>query len=194
MTATTTIGAVTFGLLVAFLLVAYFFPPKVYGQYVVLRLIAMILAGVAGLILGGEVAVRFSGSVSEFGKLAGSASGAVALLVLIWFTFPKPPSPMPSPPSSPGSISIAFPANTQFRQAAEIIARVNNGSVSLKGFSGAEERTSLSFLNLSESSKVAAFRRLADLVPANGIRPYEVTESGSHVDLVVSEAANGQHL
>jgi hypothetical protein len=183
MTVITWVGVGTFVVLVLFLLVVYFFPPKDHGQYVVLRLIAMVLAGVSGGILSGEMTLQFSGAVSDFGKLAGSASGALGLLVLIWFTFPRPPDQRVDR-SAAGSISIAFPANTKFRQAAEIIARIDNGSVSLKGFEPQEEATQLSFFNLRERSKVAAFRRLADLVPQNKIRPYEVRESGAHFDLI----------
>ncbi len=193
MTVTSIVGVITFVGLVLFLIVAYFKPPKDHGQYVVLRLIAMILAGVAGGIISGQVVVEFAGAASDFGKLAGSASGAIALPILIWFTFPKPPDRRPGA-SVAGAVSVTFPDHTNFHQAADTVAKINGGSVKLRGFSADEEATPLSYFHLSEPSKSAALRRLADLVPQGKVRPFEVRESGSHFDLVVAavEAGDGR--
>ena len=164
-----------------FFFVVYFWPPRTDGQYVILRVIASILAGAAGLFLSGEVFTQFSGEISNGLKMTVSATGAIALFVLVWLTFPKAPV---TPQQPQPAWNISFPNSTTFREAANVIRDVNGASLSVKGFQSAEENIALSSLSIHESTQANAFKRLADLVPPNSLPPYEVLQTGLHFELI----------
>jgi len=165
-------------------MLAYFRPPQVDGQYVILRVIASILAGAAGLFLSGEVFTQFSGEMSNGLKLTVSATGAIGLFVLVWLTFPNEPTKQ----HLPEIWKFSLPNSITFHKAAEVIQKVNNASLTIEGFTPEEERIVLTSLGIHEPTQANAFKRLADMVPPNSLPPYEVIQTGLHFKLIAKRS------
>ena len=164
-----------------FFMVAYFKPPRVPGQFVILKVIASILAGAAGLFLSGEVFTQLTSNPSPGAQFTVSATGAIALFVLVWLTFPRPPKEVPPPAQA---WVFSFPRPTTFRQAAEVIRDVNGATMDFHGFKPQEENVALSTLNINEATQLNAFKRLASLAPPKALPPYEVRQTRLHFDLI----------
>ncbi|MBB3182401.1 hypothetical protein [Variovorax sp. Sphag1AA] len=150
-----------------FFVVAYFFPPK-QSSAPILRIISAFFAGAAGMFLTGSVVVQISGELSANAKYAVNAAGAIALFILVWFTYPT------HKPSAKPGFHASFPHGTTFEQAALLIGEINGSNVTLDGFTEIQKLSTLQKFDLHEANAARALVALANLTTPGSIPQYKV--------------------
>jgi hypothetical protein len=171
MNAQLVIAIVFAALLITFLVVAYFIPPKSTGQDSILRILATLCAGFSGALLPGGISVQATLHWSSATTLAVSAFGAMGLATLIWLTW-RTVLPQPTP-----DIVATFPDDTTFGQAAEIVARLAKEPVVLAGFSPSQEAQRLRSSSLRAPTYTKAFERLGRNTGLKEFPSYAVTHA-----------------
>ena len=170
---------IAFGLIILvaiFFIAAYFFKPPTPATAGIIRIFCALISGAAGMVLAGTIAVQIQGQISAGTNLAVQAGGAIALFVLVWFTYPKPDTLTPG-------FNVSFPNGTTFKQAGRLIADASQTYVSYVGFLPQEEGIGLEQLHLRTADAEAALKQLANLVPSGTVRPYSVTKANEGYSL-----------
>lgn len=165
------IAMVFAALLITFLIVAYFFPPKSTGQDNILRILATLSAGFSGALLPGGISVQATLHWSSATTIAMSAVGAIGLATLIWLTWRT------VLPVLPPDIVATFPEATTFAQAAEIVATLAKEPVVLVGFTPAQEAQRLRSFSLRAPTFTKAFERLGRYTGIKEFPAYTVTRA-----------------
>jgi hypothetical protein len=167
------IGFGFLSLLIAFLIVSFFFTPKLTDdQRGTLKLISALCAGFSGGFLTGS-------ALFEMHKTAGSTTFAIsgtagcALFFVVWFFYPRV-----------FKIADAFAFNIgqnwTFRDTADQMARSRNSVVDPVAFRPDELKAAMQSRGVSTTSLREALAQLRYLtVEANAVRPYDVTQDGS---------------
>jgi hypothetical protein len=182
MTTQVWIGVIFAGVVVLFLMLAYFGPPMDAGRHAIIRFLCALCAGCAGGFLAGSALFEYAQNLPNGGKIAFTGVAGFGLFGLVLLTFPGH-----TPPVGEDTFNISFPAGTTFQDAAKTVAQRNSSVAILEGFETAEKNTLVTgTLNGTGADRhVQVLRRLGDLA-ATSIRPYTVTFEGNAYLLKVS--------
>lgn len=162
-----------------FFMAAYFLKPPTPSTTAIVRIFCALLAGAAGMILAGTIAVQIQGQLSAGTNLAVQAGGAIALFVLVWFTYPVPPA-------LTQGFNVSFPEGISFGRAARAIAEASKSSIDLRGFTAEEQGAVLEQLNVRAPNVEAALDQLRLMAPSGAIRPYRTSTVNGTLVLTIS--------
>lgn len=162
----TWVGVAFAAVTLVFFMVAYFVKPPTPSNAPIVRLLAAICAGAAGYFLTGTIAIQISGHLTDGANYAVSATGGIALFVMVWLRYP-------SPKLSPG-FNVSFPQGTRFEDAATLIGAAALKPVTLQGFSQTEKDTLLVSSSVSAGNDRQALQFLHALAPPGSVRAYRV--------------------
>ena len=119
MTPETWIGTALVGIVVIFLISAFFLMGRMSSeQFTIVRFLAALCGGGAGGIFTGQALFQWESHPGPGETIFYSASGGLALFGLVWLTFPKLPPPL----ELTDHINISLPA-LSFRQAAREVGK-----------------------------------------------------------------------
>lgn len=181
------IGVTFLGVLLLFLMVAYYHPPNSPYAYSILKLISAICGGFAGGFLTGEAVVKISNDAAAGGlQYALSGTAGFGLFLVIWMFFPPPPAVEPAPAQvGEDGFNYTPPEGCTFEQAAKLIAKSRKAVVRLQGFTEVEYRAVLDSQEIHANDAAHALKLLRDLAPRGQVRNYEVKYSDSVYTMTV---------
>ncbi len=155
------------GALLIFLMVVFFVPSKTGVQHQVLRLICAILAGIAGAMLPGEIAVKINAELSDGVKLGINAAGAIAFAVVVWFTYREKVA-------FPDGVNYAIGLGETFANLVRNLAQMNHATAEFSGFSTTQLGAKLKVGKISAPGFVEAMQAVRSF--ANDPVPdYDIT-------------------
>jgi hypothetical protein len=124
--------------LVAFLMVTFFVTLKQdtvsATAYNNLRFLTALCGGFAGGFLAGEALIRWEQQMPGGAKLFLSGTAGFAILFLVWLTYPTRPPPAPANPLPNEYVKMNIPADLSFEQAARVIVKPTQRTISFEGF------------------------------------------------------------
>lgn len=181
------IGVIFLGVLLLFLMVAYYHPPNSPYAYSILKLISAICGGFAGGFLTGEAVVKISNDVAAGGlQYALSGTAGFGLFLVIWMFFPPPPQDEPAPAQvGENGFNYMPPEGCTFELAAKLIAKSRKAVVRLQGFTEIECRAVLDSQEIHANDAAHALKLLRDLAPRGQVREYGVSYSDSVYTMTV---------
>ena len=158
-------------------------------QRALLRFFCAIAAGLAGAFLSGDALFRLNEQWSAKSSMLVEGTAGCALLMFVWFTFPRsspaatPPASGP-PPTSPPAVHFTLLDGMHFQQAATIVAQLDGCTVDLSSLTAAECQARMIGRELHCADVVTAMRRLGDCTdPSGSVRPYKVRKKDAQFTL-----------
>jgi hypothetical protein len=171
------------GLLVTFLMVAFFRAPRLSGdQRSILKFLSALCAAFSGIMIAGDALFRLNRSGNT--QLAVSGTAGFALFFVVWFFFPKPPRQDTSMPKDRFSLKVTD--NWTFQQTVDALARDDNAVAEYIGFTTQELSSTLKSWAISTETVRDAMLRLRSITTTPGaIRDYSVTHGNGAYRLQV---------
>jgi hypothetical protein len=159
--------------LVIFLIVSFFFAPKLTDdQRRTMKFLTALCAGVAGGFFSG--ASVFEGTwTTPTSKIALSGTAGFALFFVVWFFYPKVFT-------VPDAIALSIPDGWNFRAAADAVMNSVSAVADFQGFTQAELNSTVRSKRIETKTVSDALLMLRLLPETPGtIREYDITQNGS---------------
>jgi hypothetical protein len=179
------IGLAFATLLVAFLICAFFFAPRMSDdQRAILRFLSALCAGFAGALITGDALFRASGKSGTF-EYAVSGTAGCALFFAVWFSFSRVKG-------APPGFSFSVPDGWTFQQVVDAIVNGEQAVVDFSGFKRAEMSALLKASSISVKTASDALHQLRLMTKtANAIRQYDVRVQDSVYRLTIRDGDQG---
>jgi hypothetical protein len=159
MSGTLIVGLIFFAILIGFLIVTFFIKGKLEpSQYNTLHFLTAMCAGCAGGFIAGGALVEINAEIGTGQKMGISATAGFALLIIIWFTYPKR-----TPPPLKDAFHFRIQGGWTFQQAVQSIAMASHSSSSFTNFSDSELSLLLIPYELHEKTAADAINKLRTL-------------------------------
>ena len=161
-------GIAFLGLLLIFLMAAFFvrdLPPQ---SYTILRVFSALAAALAGSLIAGQAVVQASSGAPQGTQWAVSGSAGFALFILIWMWFPERHA------GGAGSRVLTVPGGP-FAETVDALVEAEGAVARFEGFTDAEYGIHLRSRKLTVRDLSHALELLRDLAPNGKLRHYDVS-------------------
>lgn len=172
------IGLIFLGVLVVFLMIAFFTGNKNgdITKYQIIRFITSLCGGFSLAFIGGGVTFEIGAELESGQEWAISSFGGAALFLIIWFTYGKYNPPI-KPTLENGGVQFSIPKNISFGQGIKTLVKGFGGVVDFENFTNEDLKIKLDSARLNAVNKVNALSKLSSL--SKDLPSYNVVENGN---------------
>ncbi len=172
------IGLVFVGLLVVFLMLAFFFQKNLtQDQRTILRFLTSLCAGFAGGLITGEALFELSAN-TDWVSMSVSGAAGFALFFTVWFTYQL---------TLPEGLNFSLPNGWSFEAAVTTLASAHGAVASLEGFTDEQRQAVLRGQQIKARTMKSGLVAVGELASAGELPRYDVIEEDSGYFRIVAK-------